>query len=190
MLLRAHRHRLRTEDLEDCYSQATLELIGRARDGARYTSSAHLANTLEQRFVSRIRDRRRALSGRSPMQAALESAVSLTDAVEQQIALVDRRADLEKLVILRQDLRRVQLLARELSPDQRLILASQLEGRLTRSEFCERFGWSAEKYRKTAQRARARLRCLMAAPEPDVPLLRGQSEGNEGPTYDHISPHS
>jgi hypothetical protein len=30
------------------------------------------------------------------------------------------------------------------------------------AEFCERFGWSSEKFRKVAQRARARLRALIA----------------------------
>ena len=33
LLLRVHRHRLRPEDLEDCYSQATLELVASARSG-------------------------------------------------------------------------------------------------------------------------------------------------------------
>ena len=33
VLLRVHRHRLRKEDLEDCYSQATLELLAQARAG-------------------------------------------------------------------------------------------------------------------------------------------------------------
>jgi hypothetical protein len=35
LLLRVHRHRLSREDLEDCFSQATLELISRARTRAR-----------------------------------------------------------------------------------------------------------------------------------------------------------
>ena len=82
LMLRAHRHRLRKEDLEDCYSQATLELIAGARRGVAFSSRLHLANVIEQRFVSRIRDRRRALSGRSPMQAAIETAVPL-GAVEE-----------------------------------------------------------------------------------------------------------
>ncbi len=33
------------------------------------------------------------------------------------------------------------------------------------AQFCERFGWSKEKYRKVAQRARARLRELLAIEE-------------------------
>jgi hypothetical protein len=34
LLLRVHRHRLRREDLEDCFSQATLELLANARRGS------------------------------------------------------------------------------------------------------------------------------------------------------------
>jgi hypothetical protein len=56
-----------------------------------------------------------------------------------------------------------------------------------RGEFCERYGWSHEKYRKVAQRARARLRRLCEAedaesPDPEslVPLLEGLSEREIG----------
>jgi hypothetical protein len=50
VLLRVHRHWLRREDLEDCYSQATLELLaqahaGEAGGGARLTR-VHMANVL------------------------------------------------------------------------------------------------------------------------------------------------
>lgn len=161
LLLRVHRHRLRKEDLEDCYGQATLELVAHARRGGRFSSRAHLANVLEQRFVSRIRDRRRALAGRSPMQAALELAMSLDACEHDQVEIVDVRAELETLVMLRQDLRRVSSLARQLTPDQRLVLASQVGGQLRR-DFCRLHNWSPEKYRKVAQRARARLKALLA----------------------------
>jgi len=117
LLLRAHRHRLRREDLEDCYSQATLELVTYARNGARLSSRAHLANILEQRFVSRIHDRRRALSGRSPMQAALETAISLGALEQARIEIVDVRADTERQALLRHELVRVQALAKQLTPD-------------------------------------------------------------------------
>ena len=71
---------LRWEDLEDCYSQATLELVAQARRGdLRCSSRAHLRSMLELRFVSRVAGpppraaraqpgagdaRRRALAGR------------------------------------------------------------------------------------------------------------------------------
>jgi DNA-directed RNA polymerase specialized sigma24 family protein len=180
LMLRVHRHRLRREDLEDCYSQAALELVSRALKGATFSSRSHIANTLEQRFVARILDRRRALGGRSPMHAALETAVSIGEAGEQQIAIADARADVEKLVLLRHDLRRLGLVARELTADQRMVLAAQLAG-TSRADFCNRFKWSEEKYRKVAQRARARLGRLMSADDQRVPSGGPASEqGDRG----------
>jgi DNA-directed RNA polymerase specialized sigma24 family protein len=167
LLLRAHRQRLRREDLEDCYSQATLELVAYARNRARFASRAHLANVLEQRFISRIKDRRRALSGRSPMQAALETAMSIGALEEARIQIVDVRADTERQAFLRHELQLVKAVAGELTPDQRMVLASQVGLQLSRAEFCRRYGWSTEKYRKVAQRARLRLRQLVAE-EMDV----------------------
>lgn len=190
ILLRVHRHRLRTEDLEDCYSQATLELVAHTRRGGRFSSRAHVANALEQRFLSRIHDRRRALSGRSPMQAAIETAVPLDCFDHEQLELIDVRAELETLVILREELRSVQSLARELTADQRLLLACQVGLQMGRAEFCRRYGWSPEKYRKVAQRARTRLRQLLAREDLDVPLSLGSRKREQGPTYADISPHS
>jgi DNA-directed RNA polymerase specialized sigma24 family protein len=178
LLLRAHRHRLRPEDLEDCYSQATLELLTRANGGARFSGRQHLENALEQKFVSRIHDRRRALGGRSPMQAALETAMSIGGAVEEQTDVADVRAELEKLVMLRADLRRLASLAERLTPDQRSVLAWQLAQR-SRADFCSRYGWSPEKYRKVAQRARTRLRRLMET-EEGVPAGAPSSEQATG----------
>lgn len=187
LLLRVHRHRLRKEDLEDAYSQATIELIAQARRGARFAGRLHLAHTLEQRFVSRIHDRRRALSGRSPMQALLETAMPLDCIEREQLDVADTRAELETLVLLREDLRRVSALAVSLSPDQRLVLASQLALQMPMSEFCSLHDWSPEKYRKVAQRARARLRRLMALEESRVPLPARTSEAETGPPM-NLSP--
>jgi hypothetical protein len=180
LLLRVHRHRLRPEDLEDCYSQATFELLAKARRGARFQSRLHVANTLEQRFLSRIHDRRRALSGRSPMQAALETAVPLDCVEPRQIDVIDVRMGLESLVFLREDLRRVPALARELTADQQLVLASQIGLQMGASEFCRLHRWTPEKYRKVAQRARARLRRSMALEEQAVPPRTGSSDGQAG----------
>ncbi len=181
LLLRVHRYQLRMEDLEDCYSQATLELIAYARRGGVFSSRLHLGNTIEQRFLSRVRDRRRAVQGRSPMQAALETAMSLGGVDGEEIEIVDVRAELEKLVVLREDLRRVDGLSRELTSDQRLVLACQVGLQMSRDEFCRRYGWSQEKYRKVAQRARARLMRLMTSEEqPSVPLAAGVSEKEIG----------
>jgi DNA-directed RNA polymerase specialized sigma24 family protein len=180
LLLCVHRHRLRREDLEDCYSQATFELVARARRGAAFASRLHLARTLEQRFLSRVNDRRRALSGRSPMQAALECAASLDGAGREARAVSDPRSEPETVAILRYELGRLQELAERLTPEQRLVLATQVSLAMDTREFCELHGWTAEKYRKVAQRARARLRRLLQDDEQTVPSVAGSSEKAAG----------
>lgn len=180
--MRAHRFRLRKEDLEDCYSQATLELIGHVRRGGRFAGRMHLARILEQRFVSRIHDRRRAVSGRSSTQAALERAAPLSATPEEgQLDIADWRPNVEQLVILRQELAAIRELIPSLSLDQRLVLTSQVYGLTGPGEFCGRHGWSAAKYRKVAQRARARLTELMAARESPVPARARGRIGSQGP---------
>lgn len=52
ILLRVHRHRLRREDLEDAFSQATLELVVLSRAGRAFQSRRHLENALAQNYVS------------------------------------------------------------------------------------------------------------------------------------------
>jgi DNA-directed RNA polymerase specialized sigma24 family protein len=183
LLLRAHRHRLRKEDLEDCYSQATLELLAQARAQGvvAFTTRAHMANVLEQRFVSRIHDRRRALRGRSPAQAALDGALPLGNGGDGGIEVADVRAEIEQLVLLRMELRSLGRVMHDLTPDQRLVLTSRFDLGMDCVEFCHRFGWSKEKYRKVAQRARARLRELLAReedfPQRSVPSGAGGRRG-------------
>jgi DNA-directed RNA polymerase specialized sigma24 family protein len=188
LLLGVHRFRLRREDLEDCYSQATLELVLSVRSGKSFASRAHIANSIELRFLSRVRDRRRALSGRSPMQAAMEGAVPL-DGAQLVIEVEDRRSEPERLAILRQELEQLRNHALRLTHDQRLVLASQIALGMACEEFCRLHGWSPEKYRKVAQRARARLRRLMDLEEP-VPSSPGGRNSRQGPAYDQFSPHS
>jgi DNA-directed RNA polymerase specialized sigma24 family protein len=157
LLLRVHGHRLRREDLEDCYSQAVLEMVLRSRR-APFANVRHLANALEQRFLSRIYDRRRALAGRSPMQAALETAVPFGEEGEE-LEIRDPLHEPERLAVARQELRWLTAAIRELSPDQRRALGAQIAG-IDPGEVCASTGWTPEKYRKTAQRARSRLRRL------------------------------
>jgi DNA-directed RNA polymerase specialized sigma24 family protein len=164
LLLRVHRHRLRRDDLEDCYSQATLELIAGVRSGRAFVSRQHAANALELRFLSRIRDRRRALGGRSPIQAAVEHAASLAGDADEQIELIDARASVEALVLAREELRALGRALGQLTDDQRRVIASQLADEEC-GACCRRLGWTREKYRKVAQRARARLRQSMASHE-------------------------
>jgi DNA-directed RNA polymerase specialized sigma24 family protein len=173
VLLRVHRHRLRREDLEDCYGQASLELVVLARKGRAFASTGHIANALEQRFLARVQDRRRAISGRSPIAAALEGAVPLgpgDDAME----LADGCSDPERLVIARDELRRLGAHMSELTPDQRTVLRAQIAD-ASCAETCATEGWTREKYRKVAQRARGRLR-LLTAGEDDVTVPPGESE--------------
>lgn len=187
LLLRVHRHRLRREDLEDCYGQATLELVILARRGRAFVSRAHIGNALEQRFLARVQDRRRAVSGRSPMAAALEAAIPL-GGVDQALDLPDTRSEPERAVVARDELSRVGKCLGELSEDQRLVLGWQaVQGAC--EDFCLLHGWSPEKYRKVAQRARSRLRELMSSPT-SVPAERAVSEQAPGPACDQNSPHS
>jgi hypothetical protein len=160
-LLRIYRRRLRLEDLEDCYSQATLELLARSRNGLSFASREHLANLLELRFKSRIDDRRRAVEGRSAIEAALAHAVPVDAAGRGAAELEDRRAEVERQVFARTEVRRLRELIADLSRDQQLVLGSQILVDIEPVEFCARHGWTVEKYRKVAQRARGKLRVLV-----------------------------
>ena len=81
------------------------------------------------------------------------------------IEVEDVRAEIERLVLLRLDLRNLGRVIGELTADQRLILTSLVDSEMDCVQFCGRFGWSKEKYRKVSQRARARLRELLEASE-------------------------
>jgi hypothetical protein len=215
-LLAMHSHRLGREELEDCYSQATLELLARARrphqsaktigsqSGGPFAGSEHIANALDQRLRSRIQDRQRALGGRSPIEAAMAAAVPLLAPCEDRAGvcglLVDERADVVRIALLREELGRIARFSRELTRDQRLLLTSQVGGDQTPAAFCAQHGWSLEKYRKVGQRARACLSALLAADSVDhirptvyarpaaVPLTAGGRINTQGPVYENHSP--
>jgi len=72
-------------------------------------------------------------------------------------------------VMLRMDLRSLGQVIHKLTEDQRLVLSSLADSGMECVQFCDRFGWSKEKYRKVSQRARARLRDLMEASEESFP---------------------
>jgi hypothetical protein len=164
LLLSVHRAKLPREELEDCFAQATLELVVRARRSP-FASDAHAANALEQKFASRITDRVRAISGRSPIATILRGAASLDAGGDDDSPMVvaDPSVRVEQQVLARHELRALRELAAELTDDQRLVLACQVSLGMDCAQFCERYGWSAEKFRKVAQRARAKLRSLMDA---------------------------
>lgn len=156
-LFRAHRRRLSVEDLEDLYGQVTLELIARAQRGNGFASELHIAHSLEQKFESRVTDRWRMLGFRSQFEAGPTSRGDIEAVADPSSADHDAIAD---AVAARQELARLREVADELTDDQRLVLACQIGLGMQMAEFCARFGWSADKFRKTAQRARARLREL------------------------------
>jgi hypothetical protein len=170
LLLNAHRHRLRRDDLEDCYGQATVELLLSVRSGRAFAGGEHLAKALEQRFVSRVRDQLRATRGRSSAQTAREAALALGDIEDVEVEVLDTRAEVHELVARRMDLERIVRVAPQLTGDQRLVIASQVAG-VGCAELCSREGWSSEKYRKVAQRGRVRLRALVA-PDDAVSVER------------------
>jgi len=151
---------LRYEDLEDCFSQATMELIRYVRAGGTFAHIHHTAVALELRFLSRVQDRCRAVSGRSPIQTAWESALAAGGLGDSYTDSADVRCAVEELAMMRLELRLVPRLARELTADQRLVLACQVGLQMPCAEFCDLFGWSVAKYRQVAYRARVRLRHL------------------------------
>ncbi len=60
------------------------------------------------------------------------------------------------------------------------MLVSFADAGIECAEFCERHGWSREKYRKVSQRARARLRELMQECEETFPRRMSRSEQGVG----------
>jgi DNA-directed RNA polymerase specialized sigma24 family protein len=156
-LLRIHHHRLKRADLEDCLGQATVELLAAAARGQRFADTDAIRSALDQRFQSRIIDRQRALGGRSPITASLHHATPL-DAITDAVGTTG--GDALAHVLDREQLARLASAIGQLTPDQRLVLRSQLNGQERPAQFCARHGWSVEKYRKTGQRARAKLRRL------------------------------
>ena len=152
-LIRVHHSNASREDLEDIYSQAVIELLARAERDPTLTSPDHIRRALRQKFDSRILDYHRAVAGRSPTTHARARTRPLDDTLDQRVG--DR--DGLDLLIARETLRELAAAIRQLTPDQQLVLASQLNGETPR-ECCRHTGWTIDKYRKTAQRARARLR--------------------------------
>jgi hypothetical protein len=163
LLLRVHRHKLRPDDLEDAYSQATYELLVFVRRGGRFANRRQLAAAIETRFLSRVSDRRRALSGRSPAQALLEHAAAIDSEEARRVPAREGWCDPERVVLLRHELREIGAQMRRLTADQRLVIGAQALS-VDRAEFMAAHRWSGEKYRKVAQRGRARLRELTVVP--------------------------
>ena len=156
-LLRIHHHRLARADLEDCLAQATLELLAAAKRGQTFPDPDAIRAALDRRLQSRITDRHRAIAGRSPITAVAHNATPL-DTVTDTIGT--NAGDPVARVLASEQLGLLLRAIGELTPDQRLVLRSQIDGEERPAQFCARHGWTVEKYRKTAQRARAKLRAL------------------------------
>jgi hypothetical protein len=60
------------------------------------------------------------------MLAALETAASLDASDPRVLPLQDPRPEPDRLVLLRHELQRIDLLARRLTPEQRLVIATQV----------------------------------------------------------------
>jgi|HubBroStandDraft_6_1064221.scaffolds.fasta_scaffold60940_4 DNA-directed RNA polymerase specialized sigma24 family protein len=158
-LLRIHRYRLRPADLEDCLGQTILELLSAAARGAQFADTDAVLAAIARRFESRIIDRQRALAGRSPITAATARGTPLENTDDRVVA--DASRDPVAQAIAREQLAALAAAIATLTDDQRLVIVHQLDGTEPPSVFCARHGWSIAKYRKTAQRARARLRGLL-----------------------------
>jgi DNA-directed RNA polymerase specialized sigma24 family protein len=192
-LLRVYHRHLPRPDLEDCLQQATLELVVQARRGSIPADTRLIAGALEHKFKSRIIDRHRAVAGRSPEIAAHAHATPL-DALGETLP---GHHDTAQTVIAHDELRRITSRLRDLTPDQRLVLANQTFIHRTPADFCEHHGWSLEKYRKVAQRGRARLDHLLQHPDQrrEQPHTTTQRTSTTTPRYadppgrDPLAPH-
>ena len=107
-----------------------------------------------------------------------------SNAVVVRLVTADYRFEPERLTLARDELRTVFAAMGKLTDDQRTVLVSQA-GAEPPSAFRARTAWSGEKYRKVAQRGRARLRSLA-----DVPPEARVSEKTSGHAYDTHPPYS
>jgi hypothetical protein len=125
-LLAAHRSAASREELEDLYSQSVLELLLRVRRDATFHTPTHLANALRLRFASRITDYRRAVAGRSPVEAALTRATRLDDPDSTGVAAAD---DVASQVLARERAHELLVALNELPLVQRDALLAEAAGR-------------------------------------------------------------
>jgi DNA-directed RNA polymerase specialized sigma24 family protein len=168
-LLRVFRTRLPREDLEDLLSQATLELVVQARRGTLPDDRALIGGALSHKFDSRIKDRHRAVNGRSLAKTTERAATSIDD--EHSIAhdRLSSGADTERAVAARERLREINRLLPRLTPNQRLVMTNDTYHQLSVADFCQLHGWKPDRYRKTSQRGRERLAQLLGEAQREAP---------------------
>jgi hypothetical protein len=196
-LLRRHAHRLQRHDLEDSLAQAALELVPRARQEADNDEWAP-ALALEQRFLSRVTDRRRALAGRSPAARLLQTAIAQSETgLDDALAIADPRGGVDEQIVHRDELRRLLELIAELTADQRLVAIHRLYGDRDPTALRIRQRWSVAKYEKLASRARARLielraeydsgeRCRRLAPDLHAAVFGGATPEQRARASRHV----
>lgn len=196
-LLRRHAHRLRREDLDECLSQAALELVPRARREDA-DSEWRPALALEQRFLSRVIDRRRALAGRSQRGSIARAATGAGDAgLDEALGIADGRPAIDEQVVQRDELRRLLEVIEDLSDDQRLLAIHRLFGDGGPEALRRRQRWSVAKYEKTSSRARAALlalraeydsgeRCRRLAPDLHAAVFGGATAAQRARAARHV----
>lgn len=161
LLLAVNRAKLPREELEDCFTQATLELVVRARRSPlRRTCMPPTRLSRSSLRGSPTGCARSAGAARSPRSCAAPHRSTTSTPDNEPLVAVDHAARVEPQALARHDLRALRELAGEPTDGQRLVLACQVSLGMDCAEFCTRYGWSAEKFRKVAQRARAKLRAL------------------------------
>lgn len=127
-----------------------------------------IAGGLQHKFASRIIDRHRANAGRTAAASAHHHATDidiLTEAPHSTYDVSDNAA-------ARDELRRLLPLLSQLSDDQRRVIIYEATDAGSPSAFAAQNNWTMEKYRKTSQRSRARLRTLRDNPDQNVNQAR------------------
>jgi DNA-directed RNA polymerase specialized sigma24 family protein len=163
-LLRVHRGALRADDLEDCYAQATLELVYRLRHGPPFHSAQHIQHALTQKLRSRINDRQRAIAGRSPITHALERAATLHDLP----TVLAAREDTPTQALARHELAQIRSASAQLRPRAQQLLAGAQIG-LSTGQLAQVLDLPTETARKALQRARAQTLALVRDPDRSAP---------------------
>ena len=187
-LLRAHRHRLRVQDLEDCLSQATLELVAQARAGARWAE--HGPRGACARAALRLARARSPPRGVGPQPDAGRAGEALALGAGEGLGArcPTSAPGPRSSCCCGMELRRLPRLARGLSPDQQLVLASQVSLQMECAEFCALTGG---RRRSTARWLSAPARACAGSANPSR-VSRwgwGSEEESRDPPMTNSPPH-
>jgi hypothetical protein len=167
ILMRVHHWWLSRPDIEECMCQAELELFASVKRGHVLRSFQHACNSLEQKFVSRIADQRRAIGGRSATKRALNCAYSLSQHYDKDIEEggwepSDAKLDVFETVSNKLDLQAILDEIQICREDFQKVFHYELFGSGSRADYAASQGWGMETFRKIDQRGRQRLRAAIA----------------------------